>query len=358
MIYSQSIQTMIILAIVSLWIPWRYRGEIGKFYQFTWSAFLLSAAWSTRYVQGEPGPAGTLMSSFPCGDVELHQIISANTVFLLTLLLPMIVLNFSQRAEKLFIKFAVAFFLVDAVVIYSGHFNNGVGLLHAGNFDAAVAIVTIPLFIAEYGIFSGIASITFLSMMIFINGETSKAAFFVGFMAWLAASKLWRWFGAGFGIAAGGIYLNREFLDNSGRFEVWLEAINRMQGKWIFGHGAGFYEAAQYLSGKPQPKGGEFLALHNDYLQVVHEFGLPLGLLFAAMVGKVLWDSRHRPKYLAASTAYAFVMLTYSPVHFVLSAMIGLVLIRESMVSKNYVEPKFSKSFMEFCRTLNREIGA
>ncbi len=158
-------------------------------------------------------------------------------------------------------------------------------------------------------------------------------------------SRAWRWI-AGLSLIAGAmvIWIKPFLLFNNSRFEAWplffrewLDSAN-----YFLGWGGGSFP---YYGPKTQIAynfmindktsgllvGRWFLWAHNDWLQILLEFGIIGAVLSALCYFKLLKMAWPRPALFGALVAYGAIMLGNYPWHAAPTALIGLWLIFETL---------------------------
>lgn len=122
-----------------------------------------------------------------------------------------------------------------------------------------------------------------------------------------------------------------EFFSGNGRYELWSMALKWWSEyfHWLFGSGAG---TAYILVPRAQIEVGHhtqsfFIWMHNDYLQVLFEYGvLGLSLLLALTLGG-LWRLRKTPHLLSVGVGYGVMALGNYPSRLAVHALLGMWLV-------------------------------
>lgn len=139
-------------------------------------------------------------------------------------------------------------------------------------------------------------------------------------------------------VVVSGVLVLKYFpLGDSGRFEVWKSAIShwRESGHMVHAFGFGLGSAQVMTPLWHTREGTSWLFLHNDWLQLLIETGLfGFGLATFALAAIVMTLlKRSGQKYaLAGLIGFAALMLINPPLHYPVHALIGIVLLRESIV--------------------------
>lgn len=139
-----------------------------------------------------------------------------------------------------------------------------------------------------------------------------------------------------------GPYIDPEWSKHISRYDAWPMFFwwHWENTNMFLGAGAGsfkFYgphiqEAYQYMQGR------WWLWAHNDWLQILFEYGvigLTLSLAFFLALLKKAWD---RPALLGAVVCFGASMLGNYPIHIAMSSLLGFWLTFETMWGDKYVE--------------------
>lgn len=361
-----------------------YRNKISNFTLMVWSLFI-----SFSIVSGFT-PFFNLR--IPIGPQIVHMYAAGKTTFVMLVIIPICMYWVCETRERLnrFVNLIYAILILNLGLIYSKVWVDGHGIMNAGNFDISIlvcvswlvfyfneqnlnqlkrelkatlnlqSLFTIPhqhiqqlkKKIKLRRIYSGLISGFTLWPAFFIKGSTCKLAFLISGAAFMFANKNYKSLIATLVGVGGAVYLVKDFTHDSGRFEIWHHYISMLidldtyQVKdwphFLTGFGAGSFE---WIGFGYQFKGTRILIMHNDYLQILFEYGLIGFVCFITLVIQTLYRLRNQPELFACATAYSFTMLTYFPNYFLLSTSIGLILIiltsnKELSDGRNITRPR------------------
>lgn len=130
------------------------------------------------------------------------------------------------------------------------------------------------------------------------------------------------------------LFANEAHMNHS-RMPIWE---NYMDWWWtnanhFLGAGAGSFEIVGAKNGMALDgdKLATFRMLHNDYLQILFEYGY-IGLaLFVILCGWILWRLKNKPAQLSTACGMGVFMTSYFPLHFFCSQLIMLYLLTEAI---------------------------
>ena len=125
------------------------------------------------------------------------------------------------------------------------------------------------------------------------------------------------------------------------RLRMWAAAFDYMDEKkqsiWT-GFGPGSYElygptiGVKAFVGQPNLYSSPWL--HNDWLQILWEYGAIIFLLSVTFYVYLLFKSFHRPNLFCTILGYGACMCFYSPLHFMLSQLMACILIVKCIKEK------------------------
>jgi len=224
----------------------------------------------------------------------------------------------------------------DAVALYWGaQYGIRRGFLEASTFDAGAMIIVFMLLLPRRDVVSNWLKLALLASAIVTGGETMKAmcvAFVIAYGAKLIM-KIGRVREQVCYFVLVGVCLIVLFyaapimFDDSGRFEIWLTYLPRVFDSWIvalFGNGAGSFE---WFGASHKVGGAHLLILHNEFVQILFEYGLIAFGLFVGFVVFILKRLWAYPSDFAAGVAYVLYMFVYYPMHFIITLLPGCILV-------------------------------
>ncbi len=332
MLIAQWIPIFILLIFVAYYIPNTQRKKIGDFPALLWSLLADSAlvhAFSPM-----------LYAKFSMDTMAIKIQLSAAATFMVILFLPWMILQMSEKAERWAVWTLIGFLFVDALFMML-KLNGHRGLIDANTFDMTVIALSLPLlgqskYIRSNWIFISLIAF-FMAAIFFLNpgGSTAKVVTMLTILGWLVASKKWIAVGVAVAAIAVAFFYVDDFTQYSDRaqiisnyLEYWISS-----GKFMFGMGFGsITEIAMFekLKVLPATAQGFPLLIHNDYVQILFEGGIVNLAFMLCLMGLALWHLRKKPDFFGAAIGYSFAMFTYYPIHFLPSAFIGLLILREA----------------------------
>jgi hypothetical protein len=125
----------------------------------------------------------------------------------------------------------------------------------------------------------------------------------------------------------------------SERWEMWTQYFNwfsMIPHAWLTGVGPGSFEELGPLFRSATAH--QYVLMHNDYLQILFETGVPGLLMFLWVCGYLLWATRLKLVYFSSLVAVMLCMLTYFPLHFFTSQLMLLFLIDESLYNDPIID--------------------
>jgi hypothetical protein len=123
-----------------------------------------------------------------------------------------------------------------------------------------------------------------------------------------------------------------DLFDSSQRVPVWITFYKVWRDNFpkIQGIGVGSWEWLGAFIDNPAKQ--SFIWVHNDYLQVLFEAGVVGFILLILSVAWVLWNARLNAHLRALSWGVAICMISYFPLHFAISQLLVLYVIRGVLV--------------------------
>jgi O-antigen ligase len=141
----------------------------------------------------------------------------------------------------------------------------------------------------------------------------------------------------------GAIKYNSIIFNPNGRKEIWTLAMTKWSENFSyltgsgFGTYGGFGPWIQRVYEKPVNGGWVIYPnLHSDFLQIIFELGI-IGIVLAIISYAVAINkAKNRSWLLASVITYAFVSLANMPSRYILTALVGLYLLKETFRHKPY----------------------
>lgn len=268
---------------------------------------------------------------------------SAAMTYVLFLSVPFVVLNMSEKWEKIAVRSLIAFFIIDAILIALKAFGHR-GLLDVGTFDVAVMALLLP-FIGSHKYVRtnrafGLLALFFVIMVFAFDqtGATSKLIFAAIILGWTLSKRMWKTVGLQVAAIGAAFYFIDDFQRTAGRFTVYENYYEIWKNSGLYRQlaGMGFGSITEIAMQKklvayPKTVDSFPLLIHNDYLQLLYEGGALALAIFLAFLGRTLYRLRNKPDVFGAACGFLFFMVTYFPTHYLPSIFLGALIVKESL---------------------------
>lgn len=303
-------QSFVGVLIISATFLWRIR-HTPLWIVAPWGYFVLHAVWS----------AFSPLATFPIDFKDALSFSAAQSLVLL-IFLPLLLLSkdsspiFTTWIKRIITGIAIC----DAIYIVAG----GQGIFTGRTFDACIIVLLLNIERRWFDVFPLLVVLVTHSvgaLLLWVLSTVPRYKFDKKMLAIIAV------------IAATSYYFaNHGLTDSNGRVQMWLHFFHWwvLNANWLFGTGAGSFE---YL-GLFLPSGQKetwFFIMHNDWLQILFEFGI-IGFAMAAClyIGVLKYCTRQRKFFILTGLCMCF----YSPLHIVLIQILGLIYLNEDLYGK------------------------
>ncbi len=342
MLLTQSLPFCIFAMLACLAFPFGALERIGKFYSTTWAVFIM---WTAAYAFAPYAGAIPLGPGHHMTKVNAGQLL-----FLLCMIPPAALALYDNKKIWWALKI---FMLIDmAYLIYAKQTGSTpLGLVNADTFDATIAFIC-ALHNVVYG-FRTTAQRIYSLLMVgaawYLGGETVAlcaalsvaAIIFYQLRANRAPKIILELFCLTVLVVLAAVsYAYYESRDGYVmRFDIWQRALTPMLTDYkllLLGNGPGSYE----WYGLTHPiRGHRFIIMHNDFLQVLYEYGALMAALFVSFILVTIYRLRDNPAYFVLSIAYTVCMVPYFPLHFFPSLAIGVLIVAQVEPPTKFAPP-------------------
>ena len=345
-------ETSAVIALSGL-IVWQIRDRLPLIVSIAWAYFLISAA---RVAPIERLTQVTEAAS-QVTRKTIHVGHSSATALLLLLLVPLVGIFASRRQRIGFLAVLIAALTANffSLLLTKQH----VGLFDCSSFDAGVMAAVLPIAVAPFILRSEInwqiAGLGVVGLLVplgaaIVTQSTTPVYLlvaFAGLLTFFEASKRVRFILASVAGALfifGVFFVDRGMFDTNGRTAGWIFFMKwwREHGNLWVGTGGGTFEYMGSLIQMSEPGfsltdgGGGWMWLHNDWLQILFEYGVTGLALATAVFAAALYHARRRPWVFCGLVLYGLLAGAQFPTHWVITQLWAVFLLTEAFASQTH----------------------
>lgn len=240
--------------------------------------------------------------------------------------------SFPYKVKKWIVVTLYVLMIIDSVVFFLS--KNRI-LFGWSTFESAMLMCFVPMLIKEERYLALILTLALVA----VGGSNTVLLCGAGLLiATVISSKSIKWMfnisgliaivWLGLTIYFSWDHIRVSYFERTHMWSDYFAWFNSQPWAWLTGFGLGSFE----VLGRNWPTGDtahRYYLMHNDYLQILFETGLPGLLVTLWTCGYLLWRSHQHTWQLATLIIFMVMGLTYFPLHFFGSQSLILILVHE-----------------------------